>query len=108
VCGSGPCHLAQSSRGVFGSGVAGCYPDATVEGLYTIEAGQTATGSILDWYRRNFGGREQAEAETRGVSVYQILDEQASAVEPGSDGLVIRDDWQGNRSPYKDPHARGV
>jgi FGGY-family pentulose kinase len=108
IVGSSTCHLAQSKTGVFGSGAAGCYPDATVEGLYTIEAGQTATGSILDWYRRNFAGREQAEAETRGVSVYEVLDEQASAVEPGSDGLVIRDDWQGNRSPYKDPHARGV
>ena len=42
------------------------------------------------------------------MSVYQVLDEQAAAIEPGSDGLVVRDDWQGNRSPYKDPHARGV
>ncbi len=108
IVGSSTCHLAQSKTGVFGSGAAGCYPDATVEGLYTIEAGQTATGSILDWYRRNFAGREQAEADRRGVSVYEVLDEQAAAVPPGSDGLVVRDDWQGNRSPYKDPHARGL
>ena len=108
IVGSSTCHLAQSRTGVFGSGAAGCYPDATVEGFYTIEAGQTATGSILDWYRRNFAGREQAEADRRGVSVYEILDEQAAAVPPGSDGLVVRDDWQGNRSPYKDPHARGI
>ena len=108
IVGSSTCHLAQSSRGVFGSGWAGCYPDATVEGLYTLEAGQTATGSILDWYRRHFAGREQIEAERRGVHIYQVLDEQASAVPPGSDGLVIRDDWQGNRSPYKNPKARGL
>ena len=56
IVGSSTCHLAQSEAGVFGSGAAGCYPDATVEGLYTIEAGQTATGSILDWYRRHFAG----------------------------------------------------
>ncbi len=108
IVGSSTCHLAQSRDGVFGSGAAGCYPDATVEGLYTIEAGQTATGSILDWYRRNFAAREQAEADHRGVSVYQILDEQAAATPPGADGLVVRDDWQGNRSPYKNPQARGV
>lgn len=108
IVGSSTCHLAQSARGVFGSGVAGCYPDATVEGLYTIEAGQTATGSILDWYRRNFAAREQAEADRRGVNVYQVLDEQAAATPPGADGLVVRDDWQGNRSPYKNPKARGV
>jgi FGGY-family pentulose kinase len=108
IIGSSTCHLAQSSAGVFGSGAAGCYPDATVEGLYTIEAGQTATGSILDWYRRHFAGREQAEADRRGVPVFEILDAQAAAVKPGAEGLVVRDDWQGNRSPYKDPAARGA
>jgi FGGY-family pentulose kinase len=106
--GSSTCHLAQSRAGVFGSGAAGCYPDATVEGLYTLEAGQTATGSILDWYRRHFAGREQAEAEARGVSAFEILDARAAAVPPGAEGLVVRDDWQGNRSPYKDPDARGA
>jgi ribulose kinase len=108
IVGSSTCHLAQSNAGVFGSGAAGCYPDATVEGLYTIEAGQTATGSILDWYRRHFAGAEQAEAEKRGVHVYQVLDERAAAVPPGAEGLVVRDDWQGNRSPYKNPQARGA
>jgi ribulokinase len=108
IVGSSTCHLAQSRTGVFGSGAAGCYPDATVEGLYTLEAGQTATGSILDWYRRHFAAREQAEADRLGVNVYQILDAQAAATPPGADGLIVRDDWQGNRSPYKNPQARGV
>jgi FGGY-family pentulose kinase len=108
IVGSSTCHLAQSRNGVFGSGAAGCYPDATVEGLYTLEAGQTATGSILDWYRRHFAGNEQREAERRGVHVYQVLDEQAAAVPPGAEGLVVREDWQGNRSPYKNPQARGA
>jgi len=108
IVGSSTCHLAQSREGVFGSGAAGCYPDATVEGLYTVEAGQTATGSILDWYRRHFAGREQAEADRRGVGVYEVLDAQAAAVPAGAEGLVVRDDWQGNRSPYKNPSARGA
>ncbi len=108
VVGSSTCHLAQSRAGVFGSGAAGCYPDATVAGLYTIEAGQTATGSILDWYRRHFAGDQARAAETRGVSVYAVLDELAGQVPPGSQGLLVRDDWQGNRSPYKNPAARGA
>jgi FGGY-family pentulose kinase len=108
IVGSSTCHLAQSPSGVFGSGAAGCYPDATVEGLYTLEAGQTATGSISDWYRRHFAGRELQEAERRGVHVFTVLDEAAAATRPGADGLVVRDDWQGNRSPYKNPKARGA
>ncbi|MHB1560127.1 MAG: FGGY-family carbohydrate kinase [Isosphaeraceae bacterium] len=108
IVGSSTCHLAQSHDGVFGSGAGGCYPDATVEGLYTLEAGQTATGSILDWYRRHFAGAQRQEAEHRGVHVFEVLDEQAAAVPPGAEGLVVRDDWQGNRSPYKNPQARGA
>ncbi len=108
IVGSSTCHLAQSREGVFGSGAAGCYPDATVEGLYTLEAGQTATGSILDWYRRHFAGSQERMAASRGIHVFQVLDELAAAVPPGSEGLVVRDDWQGNRSPYKNPQARGA
>jgi FGGY-family pentulose kinase len=107
IVGSSTCHLSQSREGVFGSGAAGCYPDAIVEGLYTVEAGQTATGSILDWYRRHFAGNQQAEAEKRNVSVFQVLEELAAAVSPAAEGLLVRDDWQGNRSPYKNPQARG-
>jgi len=108
IVGSSTCHLAQSRQGVFGSGAAGCYPDATILGLYTLEAGQTATGSILDWYRRHFAGSQEREAQQRGVHVFQVLDEQAGATPPGAEGLVVRDDWQGNRSPYKNPQARGA
>ncbi len=108
IVGSSTCHLAQSAAGIFGSGAAGCYPDATVDDLYTIEAGQTATGSILDWYRRHFAGDQEAEATRRCVPVYQVLDELAAAVPPGADGVLVRDDWQGNRTPYKNPAARGA
>jgi FGGY-family pentulose kinase len=108
IVGSSTCHLAQSSNGIFGSGAAGCYPDATTPGLYTLEAGQTATGSILDWYRRHFSSNQQFEAERRKLHVFEVLDELAAAVPPGAEGLVVRDDWQGNRSPYKNPMARGA
>ncbi len=108
IMGSSTCHLAMSRRELFGSGMLGCYPDAVVEGLYTLEGGQTATGSILDWYRRHFAGNEAVRAERAGCSVYDILDEQAAAVPPGCEGLVCLDHWQGNRCPLKDPRARGV
>lgn len=108
IMGSSTCHLAQTDREIFGSGLLGCYPDATVEGLYTVEGGQTATGSIVDWYRRHFAGNESAEAARTGRHVYEILDEKAAAVPPGSEGLVCLDYWQGNRCPRKDPRARGT
>jgi FGGY-family pentulose kinase len=108
IMGSSTCHLAMSAQGLFGSGMLGCYPDAVIEGLYTLEGGQTATGSIINWYRQHFAGNEAAEAERTGRNIYEILDAKAAAVPPGSEGLVCLDYWQGNRCPLKDPRARGT
>jgi FGGY-family pentulose kinase len=108
VMGSSTCHLAMSSRPLLGSGMLGCFPDAVVEGLYTLEGGQTATGSIIDWYRRHFAGLEEMEATKSGRHVYEILDAKAALAPPGCEGLVCLDYWQGNRCPHKDPRARGV
>jgi ribulose kinase len=108
IIGSSTCHLAMSTEPLLGSGMGGCYPDAVVEGLFTLEGGQTATGSILNWFRQHFAGDEAAEAERTGRSVYELLDAKAAAVSPGSDGLVCLDYWQGNRCPRKDPRARGA
>src|SRR5581483_6309818 len=108
IMGSSTCHLAMSARELFGSGMLGCYPDAVIEGMYTLEGGQTATGSIVHWYRQNFAGNETAEAERSGRNVYELLDEKAAAVPPGCEGLVCLDYWQGNRCPRKDPRARGT
>jgi ribulose kinase len=108
IIGSSTCHLAMSAKPLLGSGMLGCYPDAVVEGLFTLEGGQTATGSILNWYRQHFAGNEASEAERTGRSVYEVLDARAAAVPPGSDGIVCLDYWQGNRCPRKDPLARGT
>lgn len=108
IMGSSTCHLAQSREGVFGSGLLGCYPDATVPGLYSLEGGQTATGSVVDWFRRHFAGNEQKEADQTGRHVFDVLDEKASKVPGGSEGLICLDYFQGNRCPLKDPRARGA
>jgi FGGY-family pentulose kinase len=108
VMGSSTCHLVLSERAVLGSGMLGCYPDAVIEGMFTLEGGQAATGSVVNWYRQHLAGTESREAERTGRNVFEILDERAAAVPPGGDGLVCLDYWQGSRSPIKDPRARGT
>ncbi len=108
IVGSSTCHLATSPTPVLGSGMLGCFPDAVSEGLYTLEGGQTSTGSILDWYRRHFAGTQQVQAERTGRAIWELLDEEAAGVPPGCDGLLCLDSWQGNRCPLKDPQARGA
>src|SRR3954452_5538346 len=95
------------ARRLFGTGMLGCFPDAVAEGLYTLEGGQTSTGSVIDWCRRTLAAAEAREAERAGRSAYEALDARAAAAPAGSDGLVCLDYFQGNRCPFKQPRARG-
>ncbi|MCD6351614.1 MAG: hypothetical protein J7M26_05800 [Armatimonadetes bacterium] len=108
VMGTSTCHMALCDRGLFESHVWGPYPDALIEGTWILEGGQTATGAIVDWLADNFGWREEQEAEKAGRNRFEVLDEKAAAVSPGAEGLVVLDYWQGNRTPIRDPLARGV
>jgi ribulose kinase len=107
IMGSSTCHMAQSREPVFGN-IWGPYPDALVEGMFTLEGGQTATGSIIQWLVERFGADAAAQAKGCGMDVYGYLDAQAAALPPGAEGLLVLDYFQGNRTPLKDPLARGT
>ena len=108
VMGSSTCHMALSDQAIFGSHVWGPYPDALIDGTWVLEGGQTATGSILAWLADNFAGRETAEASRGGEDRFAYLDAKAAEIPPGAEGLVVLDYWQGNRTPLRDPLARGA
>ncbi len=108
ITGSSHLHLGQSATPLHAQGIFGAYTDAVLPGQYTVEGGQISTGSVVKWFKDNFAGKEAAEAQARGVDVYTVLTEKAQAVPPGSEGLIVLDYWQGNRTPYVDPEARGI
>jgi FGGY-family pentulose kinase len=107
ILGSSTCHMAQSPTPVFAN-IWGPYPDALVEGMFTLEGGQTATGSIIQWLVERFGGEAVVHAKHQGQDVYAYLDGLAEAIPVGSEGLLVLDHFQGNRTPHKDPLARGT
>jgi FGGY-family pentulose kinase len=107
ILGSSTCHMAQSPTPVFAN-IWGPYPDALVEGMYTLEGGQTATGSILQWLVERFGSDAVLQAKGRDQEVFAYLDGLADAIPAGSEGLLVLDYFQGNRTPHKDPLARGT
>lgn len=108
ITGSSHLHLGQSATALHAKGVFGTYTDAVVPGQFTAEGGQVSTGSVVKWFKENFCGKEAALAAQRGVDIYTVLNELAAAIPPGSEGLVVLDYWQGNRTPYVDPEARGI
>lgn len=98
ITGSSHLMLMQAAAPVHGKGFFGAYTDAVLPGAYTLEGGQTSTGSVVRWFVDRLAGG----------ATFDELTERAAALPPGSEGIVVVSDWQGNRTPYVDPDARGV
>ena len=73
-------------------------PDNLIPGYYTDYVGQSASGSILSWFRKQL---------CPDLS-YKELDEMAKHVPIGSNGLLLMDYFQGNKHPYHDGKAKGM
>ncbi len=99
VTGSSHLHLGLTSGRFHAQGLWGTYPDAVIPGLGVLEGGQTSTGSIINWLR-NMLSEEAAD--------YASLNRKASALPPGSEGLMVLEHFQGNRTPHTDANSRGV
>lgn len=109
ITGSSQLHIGLTDKELHAPGIFGTFPGAIVPGAEVVEAGQISTGSIIKWFISNFLSFEiKDEAEKRGVSVYDVLNEQAAKLPPGSEGLVVLEHWQGNRTPWVDANSRGV
>lgn len=66
-----------------------------VPGTYSVAAGMSTTGLLVEWL-----------SEVTGERVDALL-ARAAAVPPGSDGLVLLPYFAGERTPVFDPRARG-
>ena len=108
ITGSSHVILGQAAEPIHGAGFWGAFTDAVIPGQYVVEGGQVSTGSIVAWYKNQFAGNEAEEAQRRGVDTYEVLNELARDVPVGSEGLVVLDYFQGNRTPYTDSEARGM
>jgi ribulokinase len=98
ITGSSHLHLGLSAKPFHGQGIWGTYEDALLPGLHVVEGGQTSTGSVVAWIKRVLGD---------GAS-YDDLNREATALPPGSDGVICQEHFQGNRTPHTDPHSRGA
>ena len=66
-----------------------------------------SAGMSLSWYRDTIADSERASAEQSGRDPYDVLTELASTAPIGSEGLLFLPYLTGERTPHKDPHARG-
>jgi FGGY-family pentulose kinase len=108
ITGSSHAMIGQVAEPIHGHGFWGAFTDAMIPGLYMVEAGQASTGSVVAWFKNNFAKRATEEAGKRGVDPYVVLNEMAGDVPIGSEGLVVVDYFQGNRTPHTDSLVRGM
>ncbi|WP_026459908.1 FGGY-family carbohydrate kinase [Schaalia suimastitidis] len=108
ITGSSHVITGQSATPLHGRGFFGGYTDGVIPGQYTCEGGLVSSGSVLKWFKDHFCRDLTAAAERLGLNPYKILDERAAQIPVGSDGLIINEYFQGNRTPYTDSKARGV
>lgn len=98
ITGSSHLHLGVADRVVHMPGVWGTYLDCVYPGRPIIEGGQTSTGSVIAWFKRNFA--EHID--------FDLLNADAAKLAPGAEGLLACDHFQGNRTPHTDALARGA
>ena len=96
--GTSSSYLALADRPVCDPRLLGPVPEAFGPGSIVQQGGQTSAAAVVEWF-----SRQLAPAVPLGD-----LDAEAAAVRPGADGLWAMDTWQGCRTPYRNPAARGM
>ena len=109
IMGTSTCHVMNATGLAEVPGMCGVVDGGIVAGLWGYEAGQSGVGDIFSWFARNGVPGELADqARRRGVSLPQLLDEQAAAQPPGAHGLIALDWENGNRSVLVDAGLSGA
>lgn len=108
VAGTSSCAMCYAPERRHVHGVWGPYPDVTLEGYWLTEAGQSATGALLDLViRMSPAGGEPDFATHRRIHQRIAELRRLEDANPGG-GIHVLPDFHGNRSPLADPRARGV
>jgi len=109
IMGTSNCHMVLGTEEHVVPGICGFVQDGIIPGFAGYEAGQSCVGDSFAWFVENcVPGAYEREAEARGVSVHQLLEEQAAQLKPGASGLLALDWWNGNRSVLVDADLTGV
>ncbi|MBN2443478.1 MAG: FGGY-family carbohydrate kinase [Spirochaetales bacterium] len=93
--------------------IIGAQPD-----LYNFFAEQETAGKCLEWVKDHLAADEIDlylhkhnvidDPESKYTSIYEFLIETIEQVPPGAAGVIFTPWLHGNRSPFEDPHSRGI
>lgn len=80
---------------------------SAVPGEYYASVYFTGSGATIEWFFEHMCGDEKAASEKAGKPVYEWMNEKASRIPPGSEGLLAIGMLNGRALPF-DPDVRGL
>ncbi|GAB4338692.1 MAG: FGGY-family carbohydrate kinase [Candidatus Abyssubacteria bacterium] len=117
IGGTSSCHMATTEKAVFVKGIWGPYFGAMIPGMWLLEGGQSATGSLIDHVISDSAAAPHllALAKKENKTPYEILNAELRRMKTREKkgpeltrNLHILPYHHGNRSPHADPYARGM
>jgi len=81
---------------------------STLPNKWALYGCTLAAGASLEWAKTTFCDLEETVAKRLGISVYDVISEEASKSDIGSGGIFYLPFLSGERAPHPDPNARGV
>lgn len=79
-----------------------------VPGRWLLQGGTTGGGGVMRWLERELAQYEREQGKKMGKSALELLNEEASEVAAGCDGVLFLPYMAGERSPIWNPGAKGV
>jgi xylulokinase len=76
--------------------------------LWLLQGGTVGGGGCINWFKKELAGFEVEEGRKSGKDIFKIMNEEASKIPEGSDGLIFLPYMAGERSPIWDKHAKAV
>jgi xylulokinase len=80
----------------------------SVPGKWHVMGVMLSAGGALRWFRDALCAEEMARAKQEGKDAYTYITALAETIPIGSEGLTFLPYLTGERTPHKDPHARGA
>ncbi|MBW8788466.1 MAG: FGGY-family carbohydrate kinase [Rhizobium leguminosarum] len=108
IAGTSSCIVTFSRERKPSHGMWGPYYEAVFPQSWLVEAGQSATGALLDHIVRMHAAGGEPTAALHQKIVARIADLRAEEGDDFGARIFVLPDFHGNRSPLADPHAVGV
>lgn len=109
IIGTSSCHILLGDKAAYAPGTSGYAKDGIVDGLYAFEAGQASVGDSFEWFIKNCVSAAYTDAaREEGVNIHEYLTKKASKLNPGSNGILALDWFNGNRTPYVNGNLSGL